>query len=88
MRKVRSYGFNLFARLCLTFLFLANDELKNHSDRISILEKQGKMAKLMTSGGEGGPDPSIILNALAEMENDIKAECERRYAPLSLLGEF
>ena len=31
---------------------------------------------------EGGPDPTVILNALAEMQKEIIDECSKKYAPL------
>jgi hypothetical protein len=41
------------------------------------------VAKLLGAEGGSGADHTVILNALAEMEAEIKSECERRFAPLA-----
>lgn len=46
--------------------------------RLTKLERQGSVAKIAGSGG----DPSVILKALEELEQNVKEECDRLYARL------
>lgn len=46
--------------------------------RLSKLERQGSVAKIAGSTG----DPSAILKALEELEQNVKEECDRQYARL------
>jgi hypothetical protein len=61
---------------------VASDELENHNDRLSKLEKNATITKLVSYGEGGGSDPTAILKALEDMTNEIKSECTRKFAPL------
>ena len=52
--------------------------------RLAKLEKQNTVAKLSNSAG----DPTAILQALEEMEQNVKDECNRLYAPLDKFDEL
>ena len=63
----------------LTFI-LVDELLANLGDRISSLEQQSQMAKLLST--EGGSDPSVILKALEEIQKQLMDECNRKFTPL------
>lgn len=52
--------------------------------RLAKLERQDTVAKLSNSAG----DPTAILQALEEMEQNVKDECNRLYAPLDKFDEL